>query len=188
MLRRTIDVIITIVELTGNPLIGEATTMTTAKTKSASQECPTVPTDAFKRYIDVLLDNHEKLTAAVKGARSRTARLNDEFLESVVASQRSALEFGKKIAENPTDVASNVKAAIEIASSAQARAVDFARVLFREQADLSQELRQSFGSTFTVGKDFSESFKGFSEGFKGFGESFKAFNGYAMPWLKPLAQ
>ena len=78
MLRRTIDVIITIVDLTGNPLIGEATTMTTAKTKSASQECPTVPTDAFKRYIEC---SHKRRHS--RSIRSRYRGLEELFVGRV---------------------------------------------------------------------------------------------------------
>lgn len=147
--------------------------MTTVKNKAASQDCPTFPTDGFKRYLDILLEHHDKFAAAVKGAGSRAARMNDEILESVISSQRSALAFGKTVAENPSDFASNAKAAVELASKAQARAIEFARVLFREQADFGQEIRESLSLAYAAGKDLSE--------------GFKSVGGFTAPWFKTAA-
>lgn len=118
---------------------------TTKSTKSAKE---TPAKEAVNTYLDTLTEGHQKMTEALKEARTRGLRVSEELVDSILAGQRDILELSKRLALNPTDIAGNMKAVLEAATTAQERALAFAKLMYREQSDVSGELRKMFQSVF----------------------------------------
>ncbi len=131
--------------------------MTTTKTSAKADKAPGTPgKDAVSNYLEALTEGHAKLTAALKEARTRGVRVNDELLDSVLAGQRHAIDLGKRLTLNPTDFAANIKAVLEAATAAQGRALEIAKLMYREQSDVNSELRKMFAQAFDASRDVGE--------------------------------
>ena len=115
--------------------------MTTKKTPSV--DLPEQFTASANAYLESLLKGHERLSAGLAATRARQARVADKFFAALLANQRDALAFGKTLVAEPTAYAKNMEAAVQSLSAAQERTLDFAKTLYREQADLTAELREA---------------------------------------------
>jgi hypothetical protein len=131
-------------------------------TKSKTGSAPeAVAGEAINNYLELLSTSQEKFAKSLKGATERAARVNGTLIEALIESQRAALETGKRIAANPTDYASNVKAVMESATAAQERVLGLAKTLYQEQADIAAEFRTLFQGSFDA-SDLSEAARKFA--------------------------
>lgn len=131
-------------------------------TKSKTGSAPeAVAGEAINNYLELLSTSQEKFAKSLKDATERAARVNGTLIEAFIESQRAALETGKRIAANPTDYASNVKAVMESATAAQERVLGLAKTLYQEQADIASEFRTLFQGSFDAG-DLSEAARKFA--------------------------
>jgi hypothetical protein len=126
---------------------------TTGTTKNPSRK------EMVDKYSERLLAGHERMTEAMQAARSRGIRVNEEITDWIVAGQRDTLELGKRLADDPTAYAKNMEAVLESLTSAQERALNLAKVLYREQAESTTALREYVGPMFTSSKNFGETAK-----------------------------
>ena len=133
--------------------------MTTKTKNTAAPEA--VAGEAINNYLEFLSTSQEKFAQSLKGATERAARVNGSLIEALIESQRAALETGKRIAANPADYASNVKAVMESATAAQERVLGLAKTLYQEQADIACEFRNLFQGAFDT-SDLTEAARKFA--------------------------
>lgn len=129
--------------------------MTTKKT--TEQPIPEPISATTGAYLERLLEGHEKFAAALEASRARNARIADKFFATLLANQREALALGKAMASAPTAYGKNMEAAMHSLSAAQERALDFAKTVYREQADASGELRDAATRAFEAARKLAPS-------------------------------
>lgn len=118
-------------------------------------ELPHQFTESADAYIERLMKGHETIASAVETARARNARVADKFFAAVLESQRDALQLGKLVASEPTAYAKNLEAMMQSMSTAQERALDVAKTVYREQAEATEELRSVAERAFEGVKAFT---------------------------------
>jgi hypothetical protein len=113
--------------------------MATAKTKN--------PTD---KYFDALTESYDAIIDAIKLGNERGFRLSNNLLAEAQKGQREAVELGKKLADDPTDIGGYYRSMMESATKAQGRTLEFARQVFDELSTSRDETRQVFEKVFTA--------------------------------------
>lgn len=107
-------------------------------------------TEHLAPYFEKLSERHTALTSALKESYERSQRINAEIVEAFIAGQRDMLDLAKQISAQPQDYASNIKAVVDATTVAQARALDIAKTLFREQTNVNGEFRKIFDTACAV--------------------------------------
>ena len=130
-----------------------------AAKKSTTTESPQQFADSANAYIERLEQGHGRYAERFATARARNARIADKFVESMMAGQRDALELTKAVTADPTAYGKNMEAIMQSMSTAQERALDAAKTLYREQAEATAELR-------TIAEKMFESSKGLAKPFE----------------------
>lgn len=128
--------------------------MATKKTAAPAAEVAEQFKESADAYIERLIKGHETLTTAFDTARARNARLAEKMIELMVAGQRDALELGKAYVGAPQDYSKNIAATMESLTVAQTRALELAKVFYREQVDASGELRDAAERSLAAVKGF----------------------------------
>ena len=131
--------------------------MTTTKTQA--NEAINKISESTNAYIERLQQGHEKFAEVVDTARTRTALINDKLIETIIAGQRDALDFGKAVAAQPTEFGKNLEAAMQALTAAQERAVDLTKVFYRVQADAAADARAIASRLFEGSKSFAKPFE-----------------------------
>src|SRR5690554_3380698 len=95
-------------------------------------------TEAVTRYLDALGTSFELLAAAGTKATERGTRVSRKFADQALASQREAIEFAKKLAEDPDHfLSASYSSLTESTVTAQTRALSFAQMLYQEALESS---------------------------------------------------
>ena len=128
-------------------------------TENVTTEIPQKIAESTTAYLDRLGEGHEKFSEAVKTVRERNARVADVFFDAMLAGQRDAIEITKSIAEEPTAYAKNMDTMLKAMSSAQERALDVAKTVYREQAEAVGEYRAAAEKTFEASATFTKPFE-----------------------------
>lgn len=109
-------------------------------------------------YLERLECGHTRFAEALGSARERSARVTDKLVESLLASQRDALNLGKTLAAQPTEYGKNVEAFLHSLTSAQERALELAKTFYRTNSEIAAEARAAAASAMesskTLGKPF----------------------------------
>jgi DNA anti-recombination protein RmuC len=106
--------------------------------------------NATDKYFDALTESYDAIIDAIKLGNERGFRLSNNLLAEAQKGQREAVQLGKQIAEDPTDLASNYRTMMESATKAQGRTLEFARQVFDELSTSRDETRQVFEKVFTA--------------------------------------
>ena len=104
---------------------------------------------ATDKYFDALTDSYDAIIDAIKIGNERGFRLSNNLLAEAQKGQREAVDLGKKLAEDPTDISGYYKSMMESATKAQGRTLEFARQVFDELSTSRDETRQVFEKVFT---------------------------------------
>ena len=88
--------------------------------------------DQVQKYYDALINSYDILVAAVEKANERGAKVTRQFVADITTGQREALELGKKLASEPTDIGQYYTAVLEATTAAQGRALAFAQAAYSE--------------------------------------------------------
>lgn len=88
--------------------------------------------DQVQKYYDALINSYDILVAAVEKANERGAKVTRQFVADITKGQREALELGKKLASEPTDIGQYYTAVLEATTAAQGRALAFAQAAYSE--------------------------------------------------------
>lgn len=95
-----------------------------------------------QKYYDSLLASYDLLVDAVARANERGFKISKQFATDVAKGQREALELGRKLAAEPTDVGQFYTAVLEATTAAQGRALTFTQNAYQEALGASGEARE----------------------------------------------
>ena len=95
-----------------------------------------------QKYYDNLLATYDLLVDAVAKANDRGMKVTKQFATDVVKGQREAIELGKKLAGEPSDLGQFYTAVLEATTAAQGRALTFTQTAYQEALGASGEARE----------------------------------------------
>lgn len=98
-------------------------------------------TEQVQKYYDSLLASYDLLVDAVAKANDRGIKITKQFATDVAKGQREALELGKKLAGEPSDMGQFYTAVLEATTAAQGRALTFTQTAYQEALGASGEAR-----------------------------------------------
>lgn len=98
-------------------------------------------TGTADRFVDALTESSAAVSDRVKSGIERAQRIGTAVVTEAERAQQDALDFGRKVFEDPADVVGISTLAFEKIGAAQDRAFDFARNLLDEAATASRETR-----------------------------------------------
>jgi hypothetical protein len=104
---------------------------------------------AVDKYFDALTESYDAIVDAIKLGNERGFRLSNNLLAEAQKGQREAVELGKRFADDPTDISAFYRAAMESATKAQGRTLEFARQVFDEVSQAGGETREVVEKVFT---------------------------------------
>lgn len=99
--------------------------------------------DPVQKYFDALLESYDILVDAIEKANERGLKVSRQFAADVVQGQREAIQLGKKIATEPTDIGQFYTAVLESSTEAQGRALNFAQVAYQEALAAGTDARET---------------------------------------------
>lgn len=118
--------------------------------------------DNTNAYLERLLCSHERFADALGTARARRARVADKCLELLLAGQRDAIVLSKGLVSQPAAYGKNMEAFLQSLSTAQERALELAKAVYREQTDAAAEARAVAERAFAASKTLAQPFEKFS--------------------------
>jgi hypothetical protein len=95
-----------------------------------------------QKYYDSLIASYDVLADAVAKANERGIKVTKQFATDVAKGQREALELGKKLAGEPSDLGQFYTAVLEATTAAQGRALAFTQTAYQEALGASGEARE----------------------------------------------
>jgi hypothetical protein len=102
-----------------------------------------VANEPVQKYYNALVASYDILTDAIAKANERGLKVTKQFSTDVAKGQREALELGRKLATEPTDVGQYYTAVLEATTAAQGRALAFTQVAYEEALGAGGETRQT---------------------------------------------
>lgn len=105
-----------------------------------------------------------RFAEALGTARERAARVADKLVENLLASQRDALNLGKTLAAQPAEYGKNVEAALHSLTSAQERALELAKTVYRTNSEIAAEARAAAARALESGKTLGKPFAHLTSG------------------------
>ncbi len=139
--------------------------------------------EPIQKYFDALIETYDVLVDAVAKANERGMKVSAQLVKDVAKGQREALELGKKVASEPTDMGGFYTSLLETATAAQGRALAFTQTAYqealaagtdaretvekvvqvnRETVKLAMEAARSFASANPFGEMMKQGFEGFA--------------------------
>jgi hypothetical protein len=99
--------------------------------------------EPVQKYYDALIASYDILTNAISTANDRGMKITKQFATDVAKGQREALELGRKLATDPTDLSQYYTAVLEATTSAQGRALAFTQVAYQEALGAGGDARET---------------------------------------------
>lgn len=99
--------------------------------------------EPVQKYYDALLASYDILTNAISTANERGMKVTKQFATDVAKGQREAIELGRKLAAEPTDVGQFYTAMLEATTAAQGRALAFTQVAYQEALGAGGEAKST---------------------------------------------
>lgn len=96
-----------------------------------------------QKYYDSLIASYDLLVDAVAKANDRGIKVTKQFATDVARGQREALELGRKLAAEPSDIGQFYTAVLEATTAAQGRALAFTQTAYSEALGASGEARET---------------------------------------------
>jgi bisphosphoglycerate-dependent phosphoglycerate mutase len=112
--------------------------------------------DYVQKYFDSLLASYDVLVDAVEKANERGIKVSKQFASDVVTGQREAIELGKKLAAEPSDLGQFYTAVLEATTAAQGRALAFAQAAYTEAMGAGTETRETVEKLVAVNKETTQ--------------------------------
>jgi len=110
-------------------------------------------TTAVDRVFSALNEQSSMLLEAIRSANERAFRASKALLEEAEYRRQAALEVGKKIVENPTDLVGISNVVFDKTSEAQGRVIDLGRKSVQEIAVVANETRENAGEFARAGRE-----------------------------------
>ena len=109
--------------------------------------------NTFSLYIvgedDILVD-------AVGRANERGLKVTQQFIADVAKGQREALELGKKLAGEPTDLGQFYSSVLEATTAAQGRALTFTQAAYQEALGAGTDARETVEKLVAANKETTQ--------------------------------
>ena len=99
--------------------------------------------ETVQKYYDALIASYDILVDAVAKSNERGLKVTQQLVSDVAKGQRDALELGKKLAAEPTDLGQFYTAVLEATTAAQGRALAFTQAAYQEAAGASTDTREA---------------------------------------------
>lgn len=98
--------------------------------------------DQVQKYYNSLLASYDVLVDAVAKANERGFNVTKQLASDVAKGQREAIELGKKLAAEPTDVSHFYAAVLEATTAAQGRALAFTQAAYQDALTAGGDARE----------------------------------------------
>jgi hypothetical protein len=112
--------------------------------------------DQVQKYYDALIESYDILTDAIARANERGLKISKQFATDVAKGQREALELGRKLGAEPTDLGQFYTAVLEATTSAQGRALAFTQAAYQEAMGASTDTREIIQKLVEVNREASQ--------------------------------
>ncbi|MEP7215937.1 MAG: hypothetical protein ABI782_06755 [Anaerolineaceae bacterium] len=112
--------------------------------------------ETVQKYYDALIASYDILTDAIASGNERGMKVTRQFATDVAKGQREALELGKKLAGEPTDLGQFYTAVLEATTAAQGRALTFTQAAYQEALGAGTEAREVIGKLVEANKETSQ--------------------------------
>ena len=109
-----------------------------------------------QKYFDSLLASYDLLVEAVEKANERGIKVTKQFASDVAKGQREAIELGKKLAAEPSDLGQFYTAILEATTAAQGRALAFTQAAYTEAMGAGTEARETVEKLVSANKEASQ--------------------------------
>lgn len=112
--------------------------------------------DQVTKYYDALIESYDVLINAIEKANDRGLKISRQFATDVVKGQREAIELGRRLAAEPTDLSQFYTAVLEATTSAQGRALAFTQAAYQEALGASTDTRETIEKLVEVNREASQ--------------------------------
>ena len=112
--------------------------------------------EPVQKYYEALIASYDILTDAVGKANERGLKVTRQFVSDVAKGQREALELGKRLAADPTDVGQYYTAVLEATTAAQGRALTFTQAAYEEALGASSDARKTVEKLVEANKETAQ--------------------------------
>ncbi|MBI2766274.1 MAG: hypothetical protein HYX53_10235 [Chloroflexi bacterium] len=112
--------------------------------------------ESVQKYYDALLASYDILTEAVSNANERGMKVSKQFVSDIAKGQREAIELGKKLAAEPTDLGQYFSSMMEATTAAQGRALAFTQVVYQEAAAAGSDARETVQKLVEANKETAQ--------------------------------
>jgi len=112
--------------------------------------------EQVQKYYDALIASYDILTDAIGKANDRGLKVTRQFVTDVAKGQREALELGKKLAGDPTDLGQYYTAVLEATTAAQGRALTFTQAAYEEALGVSSDARKTVEKLVEANKETAQ--------------------------------
>lgn len=112
--------------------------------------------EQVQKYYDALIASYDILTDAVSRGNERGMKVTRQFVADVAQGQREALELGKKLAGEPTDIGQFYTSVLEATTAAQGRALTFTQTAYQEALGAGTEAREVIEKLVEANKETSQ--------------------------------
>jgi hypothetical protein len=112
--------------------------------------------EQVQKYFEALIANYDLLAEALAKANERGLKVAKQLAADVAKGQREALELGKKLAGEPTDLGQLYAAVLEATTAAQGRALAFAQAAYQEALSGTSDSRESIEKLVAANRQTAE--------------------------------
>jgi hypothetical protein len=112
--------------------------------------------EKVQKYYDALLASYDILIDAVAKANERGSKVTQQLAADVAAGQREAIELGRKLAAEPTDLGQFYTAVLEATTAAQGRALNFAQATYQETVAAGTDARATLEKLVAANKETTQ--------------------------------
>lgn len=112
--------------------------------------------EPVQKYYDALIASYDILTDALAKAGERGIKVTQQFATDVAKGQREALELGKKLAGEPTDMGQYYTAVLEATTAAQGRALAFTQAAYQEALGAGGDARDTVEKLVAANKETAQ--------------------------------
>ena len=109
--------------------------------------------EPIQKYFDALIETYDVLVDAVAKANERGMKVSAQLVKDVARGQREALELGKKVASEPTDMGGFYTSLLETATAAQGRALAFTQTAYQEALAAGTDARETIEKVVQVNRE-----------------------------------
>jgi hypothetical protein len=112
--------------------------------------------EPVQKYYDALIASYDILTSAISKANDRGLKVTRQFATDVATGQREALELGRKLAAEPTDMGKYYSALLEATTAAQGRALAFTQAAYQDAVTAGSDARETVEKLVEANRETAE--------------------------------